>query len=126
MPTVFNDPLFKTTDLSRLWRSDVWLFKLTLKPTKGSFIADLIRQDSKGSLTGRIVKVFKNDIELIDVYSFPDWVIPGTEFKAVVQNSKVSLLLESSIQSRIAGISELLGDKHTFTYQQVSEFTEGV
>ena len=126
MPTVFNDPLFKTTDLSRLWRSDVWLFKLTLKPTKGSFIADLIRQDSKGSLTGRIIKVFKNDVELIDVYSFPDWVIPGTVFNAIVQNSKVSLLLESSIQSRIAGISELLGDKHLFTYQQVSEFSEGV
>lgn len=126
MPTVFNDPLFKTTDLSRLWHSDTWRFKLTLKPTKGSFITDLIRQDSKGSLTGRIVKVFKNDVELIDVYSFPDWVIPGTVFNAIVQNSKVSLLLESSIQSRIAGISELLGDKHTFTYQQVSEFSEGV
>lgn len=126
MPTVFNDPLFKTTDLSRVWYSDTWRFKLTLKPTKGSFIADLIRQDSKGSLTGRIVKVFKNDVELIDVYSFPDWVIPGTVFNAIVQNSKVSLLLESSIQSRIAGISELLGDKHTFTYQQVSEFSEGV
>lgn len=124
MPTVFDDPLFKTTDIKRVWKFDEWMFRLTLRSVRGNYLADLIRQDSKGSLTGRIVKVFKNDVELIDVYRFPDWVIPGTMFNAVVQDSKVSLLLESSIQSRIEGLSEELGDKHTFSYQQVSEFTD--
>lgn len=122
MPTVFDDPdTFKTTTLTREWDGDNWEIVMSLRAPKGSYIESLIRQDSKGTLVGRVVRVYQNGDLLDGVYSLPDWAVPGTIFKAVVNGSPVTLTLDSTIQTRIVGLQDELGDKHNFSYVQTSE-----
>jgi hypothetical protein len=122
MATVFSDTLFKKTTLSRIVDGDKWEIIMTLKPMRGTYDSDVVRQDSKGTLLGRVTEIWKNGVLQVGLYSLPDWVVPGTIFQTIVNGSRVTLTLESTIQTRIDGIYEELGDKHTFSYMQVSEF----
>lgn len=110
MSVVFEDDLFKK---SILYTSDKKRsIACTLKDNQGRYAGDMLRQDSKGSVIGR----------MIEPAITPDWLVPGTVLNGEVNGFKLILTVEPVIQSRIKGLSEILGDKVRFSYVVVSEF----
>jgi len=108
--TVYSDDLFLKSELTTTDGQKRII--CTLRNTQGRYIADLLRNDSKGSCSGR----------MIDPEKVPDWCVPGTIFRGVVNGVRLVLTVEPVIQSRIAGLTDLLGDKVSFSYVAVSEF----
>lgn len=108
--TIFADEIFTKSELTTLDGKNKII--CTLRDRQGKFTPDLIRQDSKGSCFGRMVEPIK----------IPDWCVPGTVLKGVVNGIRLTLTVEPSIPSRIVGLADLLGDKIVFSYTIVSEF----
>jgi hypothetical protein len=112
MTTVFSDDLFKKSELFTTDKKNKVV--CSLKDASGKYAGDLVRQDSKGFVIGRI----------INPSSIPEWLIPGTVLKGVVNGLPMILTMEPQIQSRVQGTSDILGDKIKFSYVVVSEFSK--
>lgn len=108
--TIFADELFTKSELTTLDGKKKII--CTLRDRQGKFTPDLVRQDSKGSCSGRMV----------EPVNIPDWCVPGTVLKGLVNGVWLTLTVEPSIPSRIAGLTDLLGQKIVFSYTIVSEF----
>ena len=114
MATVYSDPIFIKYELTTADGKNRII--CTLSDQTGRYIADLLRQDSKGFAVGN----------MIDPVVIPDWMVPGVVFYGVVGGLKTVLTLEPTIQSRISGLQQILGDKVRFSYVSVSEFNDGI
>lgn len=128
MSTVFDDPLFKKTTLTRetLENGEIvlWEFVTTLRQTRGEYLAELLRQESKGGVKGRLIKVFRNGEP--QPLKLPDWFIPGCIFKVTINDFIVVLTVKPKLQSRIEGITEILGLSVEFDYVITGEFNDAV
>lgn len=112
MTTIYLDDLFQKSTLTSIDGSHTIV--CTLKSQDGRYIADLLRSDSKGECTGRMV----------EPSTIPDWMVPGTILKGVVSGLKMVLTVEPVLQSRVEGVVELLGAKLKFSYVVVAEFND--
>lgn len=110
MSTVFSDPVFNQTTLQTLDKRRSII--CTLKGDEGRTQLDLTRVDSEGFITGW----------MIEPASVPDWMVPGTILTGKVQGLPLSLTFQATIQSNIAGLDELLGDKVRFRFSVTTEF----
>lgn len=110
MPTAFDDADFLRCELTNAKGTII----CTMRNESGRYQPDLIRQNSSGDITGR----------MIDPPKRPDWLIPGTILYGIVQGYKLSLTLEPIIPSRIAGLTDELGEKLRFSYVVVAEFKD--
>lgn len=111
--TVFDDELFISTDLYTVDMKNH--ITATLKdPISGRFIPDLLRNDGTGFLVGR----------MIEPVNIPHWMAPGTIFLMVSEQQEftATLTYQPIAQSRIKGITDLLGAKVRFSYVVTSEF----
>jgi hypothetical protein len=111
MTSIFADNLFLKSTLTTADKKNTIV--CTLRDSQSRYLADLLRQDSKGSLVGRIV----------DPAEIPGWLVPGTVLYGVVQGMQMTLTYDGVIQSRIEGLTDLLGDKVRFSYVVTSEFS---
>lgn len=111
MTTVFSDDLFIKSTLTTADKKNKII--CTLKDSQNRYLGDLLRQDSKGFVTGR----------LIEPVNIPSWLVPGTVLYGEVQSLKMALTYEGVAQSRIEGLTEILGAKVRFSYVTVSEFS---
>jgi hypothetical protein len=110
MSTVYSDPIFIKTEL--LTSDGKNRITCTLKDQSGRYLADLLRNDSKGFCFGR----------LVDPPASPSWLVPGTVLHGTINGLKAVLTVEPKIQSRIAGLQNILGDAIHFSYVSVTEF----
>jgi hypothetical protein len=109
--SIFSDDLFIKSELKT---TDGKTIFCTLRDSdSGRFLEEIVKTDSKGFVVGRMTEPTKA----------PAWMIPGTIFKSEIQGLKVTLTLQPKIQSRISGISDLLGEKVRFSYAAVSDFS---
>ena len=111
MPTVYSQSLFIKSILSTSdGRNTV---ECTLKEQQGRFnVEDLVRNDSKGNLVGRLTNPTVT----------PNWLVPGTVLYGKVNNIPITATVEPVIQSRIKGLQKILGDKIMLSYVVVTEF----
>lgn len=111
MSTVFNDSIFIKTEL--VTNDGKNRIICTLRDQSGRYLADLLRNDSKGFCNGR----------LVDPPITPDWLVPGTVLYGTVNGLKTVVTVEPSIQSRINGLANITGDRVRFSYVTVTEFS---
>lgn len=109
MTTVFSDPIFVKSTLTT---ADGKSIICTLKDQSGRYLADLIRNDSKGFCNGY----------LISPTITPSWMVPGTVLYGAVNGLKGAFTVEPTIQSNIAGLDKILGHTVRFSYVAVNEF----
>lgn len=109
--TIFADDTFIKSSLTTADKKNSVI--CTLRDGQGSINLDFLRQDSKGTLVGRMVEPAIK----------PDWLVPGTILYGEVGGLKVVLTLEPGVRSRIAGMSQELGDKLKFSYVTITEFS---
>lgn len=111
MATVFSDPIFIKTELTA---NDGKKIICTLRDQSGRYLADLLRNDSKGFCNGY----------LVDPSITPAWLVPGTVLYGVVNGLKCVLTVEPSIQSNILGLDKILGNTISFSYVVTTEFSD--
>jgi hypothetical protein len=110
--TIFDDGLFIKSELKTI--DGKTIINCTLRDSdSGRFLDELVRSDSKGFVVGRMVSPPRR----------PDWMVPGTIFKSEIQGLKLTLTLQPTVQSRISGVTDILGEKIKFSYVVVSEFS---
>lgn len=108
--TVFSDSIFLPSTLYTANCKNKLV--ATLKGVDGRSIEQLVRNDTRGYCEGR----------LIEPVTIPDWLVPETVLSGNIQGMKVALTYRGVIQSRIKGITDLLGAKVSFSYMVVTEF----
>lgn len=110
MSTIFSDDLFIKSELYTSDKKNKII--CTLRDSQNKYVADLLRQDNRGNLSGR----------LVEPVEIPSWLVPGTILYGTVQSIKMTLTYEGVVQSRIEGLTEQLGAKLRFSFVSTTEF----
>ena len=108
MSTVFSDNLFRKVELTTLDQSKKIV--CTVRQANSNYQPDLLRQDTKTIVIGRAMG------------SLPSWLVPGTVLYGVLDGFKSAFTYEGVVQSRVEGLTELLGARVRFSVVTVSEF----
>lgn len=107
--SVFSDSIFRQTTLSTV--DGTKNIVCTLKQATNSYLPDLLRNDSKTILIGRC-----------GVSVLPVWLVPGTILYGVIDDVKMVFTYDGVVQSRIQGLTDLLGARVKFSVVIVTEF----
>lgn len=128
MATVFDDSLFRKTNLTREFVNEdsreIWEFTTVLSQKRNNYLAELIKNESKGYLKGRLIKIRKDSLDM--PLELPDWFVPGVIFNVEIDSLIVALTVRPKFQSSINGLNEILGLAVEFDFSVVSEFYDHV
>lgn len=115
MPTVFEDNIFYKCELFTVDKSKSILATLR-DPVSGRHIPDLLRNDGTGFLTGRLIKP----------ETIPEWLKNGVVFimNSEDQRFNATLTYQPIAQTRIKGLTEILGDKIKFNYVVTTQYKD--